>query len=257
MKDGICALLFSLFFLSSCVSHEKFIYFQTEEGKGQIPAQAIGNQISITIQPDDILAIRVSSYDDKASQPFNLNSSTNQILEKSIGITDYLVDADGYIDFPGLGRLKVSQQTVAETKTLLSQKISPFLKDAIINIRFVNFKVNVLGEINRPGALVTADESFTIIEAITQAGDISDFGNREAVQIIREQNGKREFATLNLLSSDIFNSPFYYLRQNDIIYVPPTKGRTTTVSAQPFSSVVLPFLGVAISITSFIISVTR
>ncbi len=257
MRNGVLGICVGLFLLSSCVSHKKFINFQTDGENSQIANQDIANQIAITIQPDDILAIRVSSFDAKAAAPFNLTSSGDQLREQNLRISDFLVDADGNIDFPGLGTLKVSGFTLPEAKTFLLEKLAPFLKDAIVNIRLTNFRVNVLGEVRIPGAISTIDQTLTIVEAITQAGDISDFGNREQVQIIREQNGKREFAVLNLLSSEIFSSPYYYLRQNDIIYVPPTKGRTTTVSAQPFSSVILPVLGVGISLTSLIISISR
>lgn len=257
MKTGTFVCLLGLILLSSCVSHKKFVNFQTGEEGRFMSSEDITNQIALTIQPDDILAIRVNSFDPIAAAPFNLVGSGDQIRENNLMISDFLVDKSGNIDFPGLGTLKVSGLTLPEAKDFILERLSPYLKDAIVNIRLTNFRVNVLGEVNRPGAINTIDETLTIVEAITQAGDISDFGDREQIQIIREQNGKREYATLNLLTSEIFSSSYYYLRQNDIIYVPPTKGRTTTVSAQPFSSVILPFIGVAISLTSFIISINR
>lgn len=257
MKTATSVCLLGLILLSSCVSHKKFVNFQTGERQEFDGSEDIANQIELIIQPDDILAIRVNSFDPAAAAPFNLVSSGDQIRENNLRISDFLVDKKGNIDFPGLGTLKVAGFTLPEAKRYIMDELSPYIKDAIVNIRLTNFRVNVLGEVNIPGAINTIDETLTIVEAITQAGDISDFGDREQVQIIREQNGKREYATVNLLTSDIFTSPYYYLRQNDIIYIPPTKGRTTTVSAQPFSSVVLPFIGVAISLTSFIISINR
>lgn len=256
-KASLVIIIVCLGIQFGCVSHKQFVYFQTVN-EGRIPTQEIQNEILLRIQPNDILAIHVSSFDQEASQPFNLNDSrvvSNQ--EDLSAITNYLVDQEGFIEIPTLGKFNVGGLTISDAKLKLHEELASYLKDAIVNMRILNFRVNVLGEVRLPGAYSTIEESFNVIEAITQAGDITDHGNRQEVQIIREYEDRREFATLDLLSSEVFESPYYYLRQNDIIYVPPQKTKTTSLSFQPVANTVIPLAGLSISILSLLITLNR
>lgn len=254
-------LWFSLIIISvcSCTSHKKFLYFQSEsEGAPQFE-QEITNRIMIRIQPDDRLAISVRTLDPKASAPFNLSGQSMDVkgANSTPSITDYLVDIDGDIEFPGLGEVHLGGLTTQEAKDLLLERLDIYLKDAIINIRFTNFKITILGEVRRPASYVIDGEQLTITEALGLAGDITDFGSRESIVVIREQDGKREHGVIDMSDVAVFNSEYYYLRQNDVLYIPPTKTKSTSVSFDPYGRVLLPVLGALLSAAALIVTLNR
>jgi polysaccharide biosynthesis/export protein len=227
--------------LSSCVSHKELLYLS------DIPVDAdvtdtISNfgQTDLRIQPDDMLAITVSSYNVEASKPFNLEITTMQSMS-AMGsgavaggepLTGYFVDQEGFIDFPILGRLDVNQKTLNETKALLYEKLKTYLKDPVVNIRFLNLKISVLGEVLRPGTIRLTNKRVTIFEAIGLAGDMTPYSNRTSVLLIRERDGKRSVKRINLQSSKVFTSPYYYLQQNDVVIVDPNKTKANTLADQ-------------------------
>lgn len=252
-------LAMPILMMASCTSYKKFLYFQTKTKEMEMTDGDITNQIQIRIQPDDMLAVAVRSLDPNASAPFNLISESAQQLSASnpSAITDYLVDADGYIDFPGLGRVQLGGFTIDEARIKLLDLLSPYLKDPIVNIRFTNFKITVLGQVVRPSAYQILGEKLTVTEALGMAGDITDYGDRSDVLVIREQDGKRQFGHLNMLDANVFNSEYYYLRQNDIVYVAPTKGKAQAAKFQPLGQIILPILGLLVSFTSLIVTLSR
>jgi polysaccharide biosynthesis/export protein len=144
----------------------------------------------------------------------------------------YLVDQEGFIDFPILGRLNVMQKTLNETKAILYQKLKTYLKDPVVNIRFLNLKISVLGEVLRPGTLRLTNKRVTIFEAIGLAGDMTPYSNRSTVLLIREQNGRRSVKRINLQSSSVFTSPYYYLQQNDVVIIDSNKIKANTIADQ-------------------------
>ena len=187
----------------------------------------------IIIQPQDQLSIIVSSIDPKLAAQFNLSVSnyyTGTELSSSGGthrITGYVVDNEGYIVFPGLGRLHAAGFNRWELQEKIAGDLaeSGLLRDAIVTVEFLNFKVSVLGEVTSPGSYTVAGDKITIFQALALARDLTIYGQRNNVHVIREQNGKRQIYTLNLTDSDIFSSPAYYLQQNDVVYVTPSKVR--------------------------------
>jgi polysaccharide biosynthesis/export protein len=224
---------------SACVSHKDMLYLS------DIPINAnmvdsIQNlaQTDLKIQPDDMLAIIVSSYNMDASKPFNLEQTTMQTMTTLGGgvggesMVGYFVDQEGFIDFPILGRLNVMQKTLNETKALLYAKLKTYLKDPVVNIRFLNLKISVLGEVLRPGTLRLTNKRVTIFEAIGLAGDMTPYSNRSNVLLIREQNGRRSVKRINLQSASVFKSPYYYLQQNDVVIVDPNKTKANTIADQ-------------------------
>jgi polysaccharide biosynthesis/export protein len=228
--------------LSSCVSHKELLYLSDVPVDADI-TDTISNfgQTDLRIQPDDMLAITVSSYNIEASKPFNLEPTTMLSMATMGGgaaagggeaMTGYFVDQEGFIDFPILGRLDVNQKTLNQTKAILYEKLKAYLKDPVVNIRFLNLKISVLGEVLRPGTIRLTNKRVTIFEAIGLAGDMTPYSNRSNVLLIRERNGKRSIKRINLQSSKVFKSPYYYLQQNDVVIVDPNKTKANTVADQ-------------------------
>jgi len=251
--------------LSSCVSHPELMNFNAENFH-QNQTEDILNATELRIQPEDLLRIVVHSADPIAAQPYNLeniqtgnqaNAFQNQSqqgnqLELFMG---YFVDQEGFIDFAGLGRIEVGGLTLDAAKFKIYDLLTPYLKDATVNMRFLNFKVTVTGEVNVPGVIKLTNKRVTLLEAIGQAGDLTNYANRTNILLIRETDGKRDYARINLQSPDIFSSPYFYLHQNDFIYVAPLQVRTATV-ADPAQRIIA-YSTAALSLISIIIAVTR
>lgn len=228
--------LFSLlliYLLSGCVSHKELVNFKDVD----LPlgrAERISNALELRIQPNDLLRIQVESISPEASAPFNpmgglqnVGQMTGQNLQL---FTGYLVDQDGYIDLPIIGRVEAQGQTIESLQFLVRGKLRTYLKDPVVNVRFLNFKVTLLGEVNQPGVLTLPNSRVTILEAIGAAGDMTDYADRTNIMIVREQNGTRSYQRIDLQTDEIFTSPYYYLQQNDLIYIEPIKARTATVA---------------------------
>lgn len=222
-------LLLGLFLLAvSCGSYKNIPYFQDKVINNP---ESIDKHAGIVIQPKDMLSIVVSSRTPELAPMFNLPIVTYSAGSEMVSsggsqrIMCYSVDNDGFIDFPVLGKIKVAGKTrweCADTikKELLDRK---YLDDAVVTVEFTNFKVSVLGEVTSPGTYTIEGDKVTILQAISLARDLTIFGKRENVSVIREQNGKRVIYEVDLTSTDLFNSPAYYLQQNDIVYVEPSK----------------------------------
>ena len=187
----------------------------------------------IIIQPQDQLSIIVNSRDPKMATPFNLSVSTHYsgselgASSSSTRITGYIVDNAGNINFPSLGTVHVSGLNRWELQDLIKDMLSDsgLLRDAVVTVEFLNFKVSVLGEVTAPGTYSVTGDKITIFQALALARDLTIYGQRDNVRVIREQNGKRQIYVLNLTDSEIFSSPAYYLQQNDVVYVTPSKVR--------------------------------
>ena len=198
------------------------------------------------IMPKDVLTITVNTVNPDAAAPFNLsvptafNNQTRSTYSQPI-LQTYLVDNNGTIEFPVLGNLKVGGLTKAECEKLIHDKIMPYLnakENPVVTVRMANYKISVLGEVNRPGMFTVSNEKINIFEALAQAGDLTIYGVRDNVKLIRENaKGRKEIHTVVLNDASLINSPYYYLQQNDIVYVEPNKvkarnstvGQTTTL----------------------------
>lgn len=248
--------------LSSCVSHSELMSFN-DENFPKNTTEDILNATQLRIQAEDLLRITVHSYDQEAAAPYNIEQVGQQgaqmnnlqnpgSLELFMG---YFVDQTGHIDFPSLGRIAVVGLTLEEAKFKILELLKPYLTDSVVNIRFMNFKVSVMGEVRIPGMVRLTNKRVTLLEALSLAGDITDYGNRENILVMREQNGKREYARLNLQSPEIFQSPFFYMQQNDLIYVEPLQIKTAVVAdpAQRF----IAYGSAAFSLVALIITLTR
>lgn len=221
-KSQVVFYLFILITLSSCVSKKKIIYLQGQQNQSS-------NQVNYEpiIQNDDLLSITISSVEPELAAPFNIDQlqSSGSGSGTNMNKTTYLVDTAGEIDFPVLGKIKV----IGLTKTLLKQQIkerlSLYLTDPIINIRIVNYKISVLGEVNKPGSYTLTGDRITLLEVIANAGDLTLYGKRDNILIIRDYLGTKTYNRVDITKADFVNSPFYYLDQNDVVYVEPRKAR--------------------------------
>lgn len=252
-------LLLVMLLASSCVKHSQLLYFRNQSEFVPLQGHEIANQLRIKIQTDDVLFIMVRALDQETAEPFNLFGGAamqgNQMAVNNPSLQGYLVDPNGNIDIPVLGRLNVAGKTVEETKLMLVERLKPFLNDPVILIRFLNFRFTVLGEVGAPNTISVPGERMTILEALGQAGDLTPYSNREKIMVIRENNNVREFGYINIHSPEVFQSPYFYLQQNDIVYVEPIKEATAEVR-DPISEV-LPIISGLLSIAAILIAFTR
>lgn len=185
----------------------------------------------LKIKPDDLLRITVHSLNPDANALFNRGvipsslESEGDTQSSGIQVQGYLVSREGYIDFPILGKINVGGLTKEEVKEKLISLLEEYLKNPTVNIRFMNYQITIIGEVNRPSVLTIQSERVNILEALGMAGDMTAYGKRENVLIIREEEGTRTMARVNLNHKEVLNSPYFYLQQNDIIYIEPTKSK--------------------------------
>ena len=260
--------LYLLFFLlplvlTGCSSYQKSLYLQND---AVINQSTQGQLYDFRIMPKDILTILVSTTDPAASAPFyrKLGQDKNNGGNSTMGMQNtnllgYLVDNNGEIDFPVLGKIQVIGLTTRECEALLRDKLKPYLKEnPLVTVTSSNYKFSVLGEVNRPGTYTVQDEKVTIFEAIAQAGDMTLFSIRDDVQLLREDSeGRRQVIHLNLNDANITQSPYFYLQQNDVIYVKPTKAKVRTNTFNSNASMWITILSVLTSVTSLVLALTR
>jgi len=236
---------------NACASPEKIVYFQ--DSNGQVLSEDLINY-EPKIQFGDILAINVSAIEAEAAIPFNLYETplTSGSFANAKPLT-YLVNVDGDIQFPVIGKLKVGGLTTKQIADTLTKVLVDYIKNPIINIRLVNFKVSVLGEVKNPGAYVVDNERISIIDAISLAGDLTIHGKRESVLLVREIDGKRTFVTIDLTNKTLFNSPYYFLAQNDVIYVAPNKTKVNASAVGANTGVLVSSASILIALIALII----
>ena len=262
-RQSVISLLAGILMLSSCASVKDITYFQN---KVLNQPEKIDRHAGIVIQPKDMLSIVVSSRNPELVAMFNLPLVSYQTGSETVSggsqrILGYVVDNDGYIDFPVLGALKVAGQTRWELAEMIKGKLirDGLLTDAVVTVEFMNFKISVLGEVNAPGTYAIEGDKVTVLQGLSLARDLTIHGLRENVTVIRERNGERTFYQINLCDVDLFKSPAYYLQQNDIIYVEPNpeKAResTTDNKAQRVTSILLSGGSFLMSIASLLVGI--
>jgi len=216
--------------LSSCISSKKVVYLQDVEND---TATKISDYSGIKIHPQDMLSIVVHSKTPELAKPFNLitdnyiviggtQTTTNQQITSG-----YVVDKNGEIDFPTLGKLRVAGLTREELVVFIKNKLisENYINDPLVTVKFLNFRVFIAGEVAKPGMYEIINDRITIFEALAMAGDLTVNAKRNNIKIIREKNGERKIYTIDLRTAELFNSPAYYLQQNDYIYVEPNNYR--------------------------------
>lgn len=263
----VCLLL-----LGSCGGTRKAIYFATDEQTDSALRSSVMNtEFQTIIQKDDILAINVSSV---SSIPNEINAQVDPVKIFREGGTQFnlvaggsgsgggggivnnpgfLVDEEGFIDYPVLGKIKVAGLTIRGAKDALAARFKKYLKEPVVEVRIINYKVVVLGEVTRPGTIIAPNHKITILDAIAAAGDIPITGRKDNVLVIRQEDGRRIEGRVNLNSRETFNSPFFYLRQNDIVVVEP--GTVRRQANNTFTQVYLPLISTFIGVASFIVTI--
>jgi polysaccharide biosynthesis/export protein len=219
-------ILSALLVLSTACSERNLVYFSDLQGTSGNETP-IRNYAQPTIQPDDILSITVSSLNPESNVLFNnvilpTNSNTSGVIAATKGTEGYQVDKSGFINFPVIGKVLLAGLTKEQAIDKMTNEIKVHVKNPIVNIRFMNFKITVIGEVSQPSTFTVDTEKINVLEALGLAGDMTAYGRRENVLIIREQQGVRRTTRINLNNKDVLNSPYFYLQQNDIVYVEPS-----------------------------------
>ncbi len=243
---ALCAIV-----MTSCASKRDVVYFQNT---GDFETLVDKNSITPKFKVDDVLSIYVSTLDNEASAPFNLfrGGSEGGIRPEQV---DYLIDKDGEIDFPVVGKIKVAGLSSEELRIMLRERLAEYLKDPIINIRLRNFTVTVLGEVRQPGTYPVAGERISILEALGLANDMTIKGKRENVMVIRDFDGTKVYHRINLKRKEAMSSPVYYLTQNDVVYVEPNNSAITASSLDNRATIAISIA--SILITSTVLLLTR
>lgn len=229
MVRKLLATTFFVLLLSSCKSEKNSLtYFEdikeNKEGSFELP------DYSVKLQQDDELLITVNSSEPAAVQYYNMplaNPAQRDILQANSNpqLQTYIIDNEGNITFPMLGTIHLAGLSIEDATALLTEKVREDVTDAIVRLELLNFNINVLGEVKAPGRYKISNRKITVLDALAMAGDMTEFGVRENVTVIREENGKLVYHHMNLNSSEIFTSPYYYMQQNDVVYVAPNKAQ--------------------------------
>ncbi|MDC6366855.1 MULTISPECIES: polysaccharide biosynthesis/export family protein [Flavobacteriaceae] len=235
----------------SCSSPQDVVYFQDAS---QFETLINENSATTKFKVDDLVSIHISTLDPEASAPFNLYKGSEESGIRPEQVS-YLIDKNGEIDFPVIGKVKIIGLSPSETRELLRKKLADYLKDPIINIRIRNFTVTVLGAVNRPGTFPVNGEQITIMEALGMAGDINIKGRRDNIMVIRDFDGTKVYNRINLNQKDALKSPVYYLTQNDVVYVEPNKSGKTASSLDQRASIAVSIISVLV--TSTVVLLTR
>lgn len=250
--------------LVSCTSYKNVPYLQNPEVVNETTANL--PLYDAKIMPKDLLSITVNTTDPQAAAPFNLTVQTpmnaalgNISTTTQPSLQQYLVNNDGEIDFPVIGRVQVGDLTKSQAEALIREKLHPYLKETpIVTVRMANYKISVLGEVARPGTFTVSNEKVNVLEALAMAGDMTVYGIRDNVKLIREDaTGKREIVTLNLNNADLVVSPYYYLRQNDILYVTPNKTKAKNSDIGNSTTLWVSATSILVSVASLIVNILK
>lgn len=244
-----------LFLFASCTAPKNMVYFSDAE---RFMYENVKQNYVNKIQKDDILSIVVGSKSPELVVPFNpsiVASNSVNHLANQVTLVTYLVTPEGDIIFPILGRLKVEGLTHCELSTLIESKIKDgeYLTDPTVTVKLTNYKISILGEVNKPGVQKIESDRITIYEAISLAGDLTIYGIRSNISVIREENGKRIIAHVDISNKSIFDSPYYYLRPNDVVYIEPNERKKKTSDRNPaITSSILSGISLLVSLANLI-----
>lgn len=251
---SLVALAVLSLFATSCTTSKEIVYFQDQKLHKNDPI--IFSEFKY--KPNDILTIDVAALDEEVVRPFNLapvsyNFNTLSV-QNNLTRQTYYVDKNGEIDFPVLGKIKIGGLTRDEATNMLKEKIIPYVKDPIITIRVTNFTITVLGEVNNPGTFIIQDERVSFTEALGLAGDLSIYGRRDNVFLIREDDkGIKTYTSLDLTTINSISTSKYYLEQNDVIYVEPNKAKIRSATYNQNNNVLISAVATLATIVAILI----
>lgn len=267
MKKLICLFAVAMTLvltLGSCSGSKHVAYFQNADS---ISLAASKMLYDAKIMPKDQLTITVITTDPKASAPFNLSVSNTIGTNGQLGyggggsLQGYLVDNEGNIEFPIIGKLHVAGLTKTQCEDLIKSKVAPYLaatENPIVTVRMASYRVTVIGEVGHPGVVSVPTEKMSVIEALAQSGDLTIYGKRTNVMLIREDaEGEKHIHRLNLNDANLINSPYYYLQQNDILYVEPNKVKAKNSAIGSSTTIWFSFVGIVTSVASLLVNILR
>lgn len=264
MKQKFLPLLALLVLLaaSSCNSYKQVPYLQSSEQYN--PAQVETPLYDARILPKDLLTIVVSTTDPESAIPFNLvipsniGSQTKNITTQP-ALQQYLVENDGTIQFPVLGTLHIGGMTKVEAEQLIIERLKPYLRESpIVTVRMTNYKISVMGDVNRPGTFTISNEKVNLFEALAMAGDLTIHGERHNMKLIREDAlGQRTIVPIDLTRADVISSPYFYLQQNDVLYVTPNKTKARNSDIGNSTSFWFSGTSILLSVASLLVTVFR
>lgn len=263
MINKISTILFTsiamLLVLPSCKTQKNLNYFSYD--KRDSTHNLIWQQYEAKIQPGDRLLIHVSALNPESAKPYTLSANTDgNITQQNALSGNITVEPDGRILYPQLGFIKAAGLTKRALRDTFLNRLKVYLNDPVVTVDIVNLKITVLGEVNRQGPIPLTGESITILQALGEAGDITSTGKRDSVLVIRETGGIRSFGHVNLLSNEVFKSPYFVLQQNDVVYVPMNEKKIRTENEQVFMrnlSIVTSVLAVVSTLGLLILNLTR
>ncbi len=233
-------------------------YFQDlRQAEGTLPDNATGYKIKI--QPDDELIVTITSSNPEATAMYNVplgnpSMKGNISSSQSPRIQTHIVDQSGFINIPVLGKIKAAGLSVSELEAVITNRVETQVKDPFVRVELINFTVNVMGEVKAPQRLVVGKERFSVLDALAAAGDLTEYGKRDNVLVIRTENGKSTYHRLNLSDANIYASPYFYLQQNDVVYVEPNQIKTDNSKYNQFSAYKLSQLSTIVSMASVVAS---
>ncbi|MBV2223231.1 MAG: polysaccharide biosynthesis/export family protein [Cloacibacterium sp.] len=257
---AICSIVF--IFLNSCTSKKKLDYLQNIES---VALEASVKNAKSTIQPNDQLVILVTAKDMDVVKPFNQNFSSGQILQYSIPSNNapaqsqtstsgptYIVDSQGNIEFPVIGKINTENKSTEELRDVLKKEISKYVLNPQVSVKNTNYKITVLGEVNRPGTYNIPEAQTTVLEVLGLAGDLTIYGNREDILVLRNIDGTMTKERINLTKADFINSPYFYLKQNDVIIVSPNETKQKTSRLDPNTGIYISVASIVVTILALI-----
>ena len=261
-KSFIIIFSFVLFFLSSCSSKKKLDYLQNIES---VALEASTKNAISTIQPNDQLVIMVTAKDMDVVKPFNQNFSSGQILQYSSASNNlptqnqvstsgptYIVDSQGNIEFPIIGKINTENKTTEELRDVLKKEISKYVLNPQVSVKNTNYKITVLGEVNKPGTYNIPEAQTTVLEVLGLAGDLTIYGNREDILVLRNIDGTMTKERIDLTKADFINSPYFYLKQNDVIIVSPNETKQKTSRLDPNAGIYISVASIVVTILALI-----
>jgi polysaccharide export outer membrane protein len=241
--------------LASCVRHPELVNFNEGDQFPEGAVPIIGWE-PLRIQTDDLLFVSISGSNQEVLQDFQSSQERwSNSADSYQPLRGFLVDDEGMIYLPVLGAVPATGLTTDSLRQKIEDMLRGYLQQPVVKVRFMNFKVTVLGEVALPGVVQAEGQRLNVLEAIGRAGDITNLGNRERILLIRETNGQRTFVRLNLRDRDIFNSPFFYLRQNDVLYVEPSKAKRYIIADA--TTRILPWAGIVTGLLNLVLILSR
>ena len=263
MMKNLIYYLILLLTMFSCKPKENMVYMEKEKN---IAESKINQAVfyGAHIQSGDVLDIKVTAFDENAVRPFNLYSMNNSTSPgqmngqtAQLAPQGYLVDNEGFIYFPVLGKLYIKGMTLAQLRADLEKRLLTYLAEPLVSIKQLNFNITVLGEVKKPGQYTNPSDKITVLQALGLAGDMTDYGNRTNVKLIREEEGISKTYTIDFTDKNITSSPYYYMQQNDVLYVEPDMIKKKSANIDPNRGLVFQIGGVALGVASILISILR